>query len=439
MATKNPKQSTATKPVPYSTKDKFNPLNDPDVGLQNYISYKNEKVDDHLVWPNTSKKNANEFKKNIEYYVQKEVNRDPKNIQTTELQPVYLTEASARRAAPYAASISNTITDPDFKDSKGNAEAIGPTGKPVFYSGGQNFGYVPRAEPVNARKSVLTPEQQKIVEKNKSSRTPAEYAAWRADIFQKEADKKRAAGNTKAADLWAGYADNERAKANKLGGATASSKPNNGSQKEFYPYHNPNHTSPKENTGETSKGKQNTKPAPAPNLGAALFGLPDNANSNKSKTSSTSTSSGKSGRNWDRHPPTNDGEIMRYEKDIGVPEGLRFQDFEKMSLEESKKAEAARAKWDEQYKKNKESNLSIKPIAGANTKPSANPSNKPQSNGTDPLANMINSMPTLNNSSAYTSSGGGGGSGSGGGSNSGQGNMSGALIGYLKKKKEGLV
>jgi hypothetical protein len=58
-------------------------------------------------------------------------------------------------------------------------------------------------------------------------------------------------------------------------------------------------------------------------------------------------------RDWDKNPPISDGDVMLWEKEIGVPKGLRFQDMENMSEDEQKMASASRRNWDQQYEQKK--------------------------------------------------------------------------------------
>ena len=208
----------------------------------------------------------------------------------------------------------------------------------------------------------------------------------------------------------------------------------------------------------------------------------------------------RSGRDWDKNPPVNDSDVIRYEKDIGMPKGIGLMDIEKMP-EGPAKEKAMKANAD--FHKQADAKSGGLPAAGSKIagKPGAVADGKggfsyPGGGGKPLNENPFSGIPKLSNQGqGSTSSGAGGGSGAGGdgdptnlidnldtslqntnpfngsapnngssqgssqasngggwnngggmggGQGGGQGGggggqMAGALIGYLKKKKEGLV
>jgi hypothetical protein len=52
-------------------------------------------------------------------------------------------------------------------------------------------------------------------------------------------------------------------------------------------------------------------------------------------------------RDWTAKPPVSDADVINYERQIGVPKGMRYEDMENMSEKDYKKAEEKRRKWDE--------------------------------------------------------------------------------------------
>ena len=242
-----------------STKDQFNPRNDPDVWAQNlvtsekldggYLNYKVVPTSENFVWTPRNEKqeglnreldiqdgkrrfgatptaainalqerNKNKIKEiDKEYF--KDRNADPKNYSVGQTLPYYSTPESAKRAAPYA----NQVSYVGGKNPKyDKLDAVGQVLQP-----GDTMGYVPKAEKVAdaTRENYLnSPSVQKTLqgtrERNaarEAANSPADMAAYRAKTFAKEAARAKAAGDTRAAERWQQSAAEESTKARQLG------------------------------------------------------------------------------------------------------------------------------------------------------------------------------------------------------------------------------
>ena len=191
------------------------------------------------------------------------------------------------------------------------------------------------------------------------------------------------------------------------------------------------------------------------------------------------TSGSKSGRDWDKNPPVSDSDVIRYEKEIGMPKGIGLMDIEKMpdgpakekALKQNsdfhKQADSKKASSKSgTAKNNSQNNNSLSGVPKLSKNSQGTPGGGDgKAVGGDPFTNNLidnldaslqsmnpfknatpGSQQASNGSSGQAGQSGGwnngggmqGGQG-GGSSSSGGSQMPGALIGYLKKKAEGLV
>lgn len=184
----------------------------------------------------------------------------------------------------------NSSSNPTSKISIYSTEQAAAKAAPGAYISDatkEGLGYVPRAEAANASRGKydVSPRTRQVTEKSKADvaareaqNSPAHNAAFRAQAFQQQADRAKAKGDTWAANMWNQTASEQRAKAKQLG--------YNGNFTNVQPY-------------------ENAKPKPGPPAASSP------------KPSSTPSSSAKpSGRDWTMNPPTNAAEDAAYRSDM---------------------------------------------------------------------------------------------------------------------------
>jgi len=423
MATKKPKKKNPqpTGMSPYAgTQGNFNPMNDPEVGIQSYLSLPNENA--HLVWEPSrtgwerkAGESPNQWAERINAHQQKIVsdyqNASPTGkdkIYATAPLPAFLTEGSAWRAAPHAASISNTT---GAFSSKQN---FGRDGQPVnIYDAG--FGYVPKAEfvaPADPNRKLGPREQQLIkdsaanVAARESGNTPAHNAAYRAQTYQKEADRKRAAGDTQSADRWARSAAEERAKAKQLG---YKGDFKNLSATQSAPTPKP----------AAPAASPSAKPAdqPAPSANAATSAT-DSVKATDNKYTADKIKADMKERERAeaaRNAQINKGKVANEIKDLNA-EVKDFREVEQRWRDRAAKADTpekkehalqmaaeyadkAKDRENQIADKQKGDMKDIKPLSSADK-------DKGKASPTDPMSDLMANIPSMNNSSAYGTGGG---------------------------------
>jgi hypothetical protein len=271
------------------------------------------------------------------------------------------------------------------------------------------MGYVPKATfhaPPSPDRANSAREQQLIkdsaanVAARESGNTPAHNAAYRAQTYQKEADRQRSAGDKQSADRWAKSAAEERAKASQLGykgdfkNLSATQKPS--TPKPAAPAAS-NSSKPADASGDQPSGNKPTysmpvssKPLPADRQAEEFKPLRSNTEASAASDQKKALESHKIGKNfWD--------------------------DRAKKETDPKKKAEAQKEA--DKYAKlieKTEKQIAEKQGAGMGGIKPLSKSDKAKKKGdslTDPMEDLIAGIPELNNSSAYSPTGGPGGSG----------------------------
>jgi hypothetical protein len=312
----------------------------------------------------------------------------PTTRYTKDGNPIYTTERAALDAAP-GANISNATKE--------------------------GLGFVPRAEAANTPASKYTPREQQLIKDSaanvaarESGNTPAHNAAYRAQTYQKEADRKRAAGDKQSADRWAKSAAEERAKASQLGykgdfkNLSATQKP----------------STPKPSTPTASSA------TPKPSAPSASSAKPDSVKkwddkyvSDKIKADMKRMESSEAARDANINEGKRNSEIKDLDDQVQdfkeTEQRWRDKAAKATSPEQKEHALQMAAEYSDKAKdrekkisdKKNESMSDIKPLSK---------SDKDKKKGdslTDPMEDLIAGIPELNNSSAYSPTGGPGGSG----------------------------
>jgi hypothetical protein len=274
MATKN------SKPITYSTAENFNPLQDYNVGYQ--TAFQNEVDPKQFGGVN----NFNQFS----YADVKNLDRP---VNTKDFQHF----SNQAQLGKYGI---NSTTDPRVKnttygqptaryETKDSARIAAQHNAGITYD--RDIGYVPKAGRVPSTPEQITQRARDNTAAREAANSPADMAAYRANTYAKEAARKRAAGDIQSAERWQRSAAEETAKARQLGYTGDISKAT---------INNPERTASKPSTSTAST----PKPAPA----------------------TTAPKPTSSGRDWDKRPPINDSEVIAYERDMAAGQAATTND-----------------------------------------------------------------------------------------------------------------